>query len=416
MGYQVEMIDYREERDNLEELLQKINADLVIVGRGDGIPPTFIDSLRCPTLLWYGEHIAGNDEAALARLREVQYNAGVFDYVIWFGEEDLDSMRVLRDLGCNRIGYVYPCRFDQTIYRKLDLPKIYDVSFVGSLTPRRKQILETLARRFKVEFRNIWDVEEQVRFYNQSKIVLHINFAPFIATTSVNMRAFDIMGSGAFMLHEDVVFHKQFEDSKHLAYWHFNDVGNLVDKIEYYLTHEEERERIAAAGYRYVRENFSVDKTIQELLNQVDFSLRAPSLNGEGFGIAFDKWGRQTCSVNELHKALEPVTSAGYAHSFYERGRLYFQLQRWQKAAEFLEQSVEKDGHFISAMYLLALSYQRLNRLKEAVRELSRLLKVAPLHAEANLALGELYLALGDAEEGKYYKQKGSKLTPKQTS
>jgi tetratricopeptide (TPR) repeat protein len=416
MGYVVENIAFRENRGRLEELFKKINADLVIVLRGDGIPPSLIRDLSCPTVLWYGEVIAGNDESSMTRYYEVKYNAEAFDYVIWCGEEDLDNLEVLRTLGCSRIGYAYPCRLDPAIYRKLELPKLYDVSFVGSLTPRRKQILGALAQRFKVEFRNIWDVEEQVRFYNQSRIVLHINFAPFITTASINMRAFDIIGSGTFLLCEDGVFNKQLKDGEHLVYWRYNDIHDLAEKVRYYLDHEEEREKIAESGHHYVRQNFFIENFIKNLLNQVDFSLRAPGLRGKGHGVALDRWGRQTFSTNELQKALEPATSMRYQHSFYERGKLYFQLKRWRQAAYSLENAVEIESDFINAMHLLALSYVELKRPKDAAREFRRLLKVAPCHAQANLALGELYTALGDVEHGKYYKQKGMKLSPRLNS
>jgi tetratricopeptide (TPR) repeat protein len=416
MGYVVENIAFRDERDRLGELFQNINADMVIVIRGDGIPPGLIDSLSCPTVLWYGEYLHGNDEASLARQCELRHNAAVFDYAILFGEEEPEPMQVLRNLGCNRVECVYPHRFDPTIYRKLDLPKLYDVSFVGTLTPRRKQILETLTKRFNVEFRNIWNVEEQVHFYNQSKIVLHINAYPFILMASPNIRTFDVVGSGTFMITEDQVFHQQLKDREHLVYWRFNDVGDLTDKIEYYLAHEEERKQIAAAGYRYVCENFSTEKSIHDLLNEIDCSLPARAVRGEGFGVAFDKWGRQTFSMNELEKAVELGTSPSYAHSYYERGKIYFQIKRWEKAAEVLEQALEIYGHFIDAMYLLALSYQRLQRWRDAVRELRLLLQLEPFHAEANIALGKLYPALGDAERGEYYEQRGLKLAPKQTT
>lgn len=416
MGYMVEVIDYREERDKLGQLLQNVNADLVIVIRGEGIPPALIESLQCPTLLWYGEYIAGNDEAALARIREIRYNAAAFDYTIWWGKEETDALQVFLDHGFNRIEYFHPIRFDPAIYRKLDLPKIYDVSFVGTLTPRRKQILERLAKQFRVEFRNIWDVEELVRFFNQSKIVLHISFAPFITRTQLNLRVYDVVGSGTFMLTEDVVFHNILEDKKHLVYWRFNDIEDLVDKVRYYLTHEEEREKIAATGYEFLRENFTMERPIQDLLSFIDFSLRAPALAGKGYGVAFDKRGRQTLSMNELEKALEPLTSSGYPQSFYERAKLYYQLQQWEKSAELLEQALELNGHFVNAMYLLGLSYQRLQRHRDAARELRRLLKMSPLHAGANLALGEIYTALGDTKQATYYKQKGLKLTPRKTS
>ena len=412
MGYTVEMIDHREDRKKLPELFQNINADLVIVLRGDGIPPGLIDSLSCPTVLWYSENISGYEDSALGRLRELQYNSTVFDYVILTTEGDPDSLQVLRNLGCNRVGCVYPNRFDPTMYRKLNLPKFYDVFFVGTLTPRRKKILGTLAKRFKVEFRNIWDLEEQVRFYNQSKIVLHINAFHFLTMEHLNLRACDVMGCGTFMLHEDVVFHKQAEDRKHMVYWSFNDIDDLADIIEYYLSHEEERERIAESGYRFVRDNWSVDRVVQKFLSFFDLSIRAATLSGEGFGVASDKWGRRTKSKNELEKALEPVISPNYPHSFYERGKFYLQLHRWEKAAQLFEKSLEIDVDFADSIFLLSLSYQRLQRPSDALRLLRRLRKLKPFNAEVNLSLGELYTAMGVAEQGNYYKQKALKLAP----
>ncbi len=410
MGYIVDMVDYREHRDGLHELFRRINADLVIVGRGEGIPPGLIASLRCPTVLWYGEYIAGKDEYAITHLRELQYNASAFDYVIWLGDKDSDSIRILRNLGCSRVGYVYPCRYDPEVYKKLYLPKIYDVSFVGSITPRRDKILSTLAKKFKVEVRNIWDVEEQVRFFNQSKIVLHINFAQFIATRSVNMRTFDVLGSGSFMLHEDVLFHTPFQDGRHLSFWKFGDVNDLCRKIDYYLTNDTERERIAEEGYAFVKRSFSVDETIRQLLGQIDFSIHAPALNMKGCGIAFDKWGRETTSMNELHKALEPILSPQYVQSYFEQGKMYYELERWEEAAAFFEKAVEREATFVNAMYFLALTYVHLLRVNDAIRELKHLLEVAPFHAEANLALGELYSGTGDIELAEYYKQKGRKV------
>lgn len=45
------------------------------------------------------------------------------------------------------------------------------------------------------------------------------------------------------------------------------------------------------------------------------------------------------------------------------------------------------------------------------MRELKRLLKIAPFHHKANYTLGEIYVELGEEPElGKYYQQKGKKL------
>jgi spore maturation protein CgeB len=416
LGYTVDVIDYRENMDRLNELFERVNADLVIVSRGGGIHPKLIDSLQCPTILWFGEYMHGNDDHSRDRIRELRYNGWIFDYVVWGAEKNNETMQIMRNNGCSRVGYAYPCRFDPKIYRKMDLPKIYDVSFVGSITPRRKQILEILAKRFKVEVRNIWDLEEQVRFFNQSRIVLHINSFDFINIAGVNLRAFDVLGAGSFMLHEDLiyprVFDNEFTDKKHLSFWRYNDVNDLIKKIDYYLIHEEEREKITQEGYSFVHSNFSVEKTVHELIKRVDFELNAPSLNGPGFGASFDKWGRQTYSQNELIKNLELQLSPEYSQTYYCIGENYYTISMYDKASKALEKAIDMDGNYVKAMYLLALCYQKMNKPEKAIRELKRLLNIVPLHHQANQTLGEIYTEQGEEPGlGQYYKLKGEKLS-----
>lgn len=365
LGYSVDVIDYRENMDRLNELFAKINADLVIVSRGGGIPPKLIASLPCPSLLWFGEYMHGNDDHSRARMRELDYNGAAFDYVVWGTGNNIEAMQLMRNMACNRVGHAYSGRFDPKIYRKLNLPKSYDVSFVGSITPRRKLFLETLSKQFRLEVRNIWNLEEQVRFFNQSRIVLHINSFSFINITGINLRAFDVMGSGSFMLHEDSVypevFGKEFIDGRHLVFWQYNNINDLVKKIEYYLLQEEEREKIALEGHRFVHSNFSVKETVRALISRVDFALGSPSLNGPGFGVSFDKWGRQTYSLNELDKNLEIEISPQYPKTFYGVGESYYYLNMYQKACNALEIAVDMDGNYVQAMYLLSLCYRKLN-------------------------------------------------------
>ena len=413
LGYTTEVIDYRAEKDKLNSLLPKINADVVIAMPGEGIAPELIEQIQCPKLMWYGEYIHGCDAAAQERIKEVRFNAAAFDYVVWCGEDEPDAMQVMRNLDCSRVSYNFPCRFDGTKYRKLGLPKLYDVSFVGSLTPRRNRILGFLSKHFKVEYRNIWDIEEMVRFFNQSKIVLHINFDEFLTYATINQRTFDIVGSGTFMLNEDVVRHKLFTDKVHLVYWRFNDLADLRQKIEYYLAHDTEREHIAETGYQFVQNHFSVDDTFKKLLKKIDFSLLAPRLYKHGSGIALDKFGRPTGLKNEYHKAVEPLCSEKYPHHYFERGNIYFEIKLWEKAADCYEEALALNGNFIQAVFMLARCYKKLDRKKDAIRELHRVLTLSPFHAHATLELGHLYNQIGKHDKGAFYISKAEKLLPK---
>ena len=44
----------------------------------------------------------------------------------------------------------------------------------------------------------------------------------------------------------------------------------MVDKIKYYLTHDDEREAIAAAGLARVQSDFSYQYKLDEILKAID--------------------------------------------------------------------------------------------------------------------------------------------------
>ena len=49
----------------------------------------------------------------------------------------------------------------------------------------------------------------------------------------------------------------------------FSDVDDCASKIQYYLIHEEEREKIAKAGQAFVLENYSYFKLIGKLSEEL---------------------------------------------------------------------------------------------------------------------------------------------------
>ncbi|WP_026517149.1 CgeB family protein [Butyrivibrio sp. MC2021] len=84
----------------------------------------------------------------------------------------------------------------------------------------------------------------------------------------IPLRCMDIMGCGGFLLtnyQEDFLhFFEPFED-----YVYFESRKDLMDKIEYYLTHEEERNRIAKSGYEKIKANHTYRLRLEEILDIV---------------------------------------------------------------------------------------------------------------------------------------------------
>lgn len=102
-------------------------------------------------------------------------------------------------------------------------------------------------------------------FYN-SKI--NLNITSRTIESGVSQRVFDILACGGFCLtNYQPEIAALFEDGKELVM--YTDTKDLLQKVEYYLNHEEERLQIAQAGQEKVRNCFSIESRIAELINSI---------------------------------------------------------------------------------------------------------------------------------------------------
>jgi SAM-dependent methyltransferase len=68
-------------------------------------------------------------------------------------------------------------------------------------------------------------------------------------------RVCETLGRGGFMIHPYIKgMEEEFTDGEHLVYYEYNDWDGLKEKIDYYLEHPDERERIRRAGHERVKE------------------------------------------------------------------------------------------------------------------------------------------------------------------
>lgn len=145
----------------------------------------------------------------------------------------------------------------------------------------RITVLNTLAEHYTVDLYTKSDcsfihhvrTHQGVDYYTDmnkifylSKINLNVTL-PSIET-GLPQRILDIMGSGGFVLTN---YQQEIDDyfmiGKEIEV--FRDIDELMEKTSYYLSHEEERLRIAMNGYLKVRENFSYTHQLQQILQTV---------------------------------------------------------------------------------------------------------------------------------------------------
>lgn len=158
------------------------------------------------------------------------------------------------------------------LYKKWNLPKIYDVSFVGRCYGERKNFVNTLKRQGIniATFGQGWESDNRVsqadliKIYNQSKISLNISVASKEDKIQIKGRDFEAPGCGSLLLTRDAEeIAEYFVPGEEIIT--YQDVNDATEKIKYYLKNEDERERIAKNGYERIMRAHTIKKRLLEV-------------------------------------------------------------------------------------------------------------------------------------------------------
>jgi spore maturation protein CgeB len=200
-------------------------------------------------------------------------------------------------------------------YQKMELPLIYDVTFVGKPHGIRRQLIHFIMEAgFNVHtWGSGWETgrlsqEEMVRVFNQSRINLNFSsssrypkkvetlirifekrnrmlgrqlrrvYGTFYKLdqsfqiqdpqAQIKARNFEIPGCGGFLLTGMAENLKQYyEIGKEIVT--FDSVDDLIQKIRYYLSHEEDRAAIATAGYDRTIRCHTYEQRFHQIFRQI---------------------------------------------------------------------------------------------------------------------------------------------------
>ena len=107
---------------------------------------------------------------------------------------------------------------------------------------------------------------EMPKIFHLSKI--NLNFTSKPIRTGIPLRLWDILGAGGFaMTNYQSEIPEYFEVGKDLDTYASEE--ELVQKIRYYLEHEEERKEIARNGYQKAKERYSLELRVKQILQIV---------------------------------------------------------------------------------------------------------------------------------------------------
>lgn len=220
-------------------------------------------------------------------------------------------LELAKILGARESILFYPGMPSWIAHAVENIPQDIDVVFVGSISPsqhvRRLALLESLAEAAAQENFSLalhLSCDERLlspairRYYKppvygiamhkalrRGKIVFDTrgtiglrrpdgSYALDLAGgDTANMRLFEATGGGSLVLTDSLPgLTRLFEPNKEIATFH--DEDEMVSKIKYYLSHEEERKNIAIAGKKRCLEEWNMKRRVHAFLNIAQSALR----------------------------------------------------------------------------------------------------------------------------------------------
>ncbi|MEW9700299.1 DUF3880 domain-containing protein [Paenibacillus sp. SI8] len=259
-------------------LAGELRPHLVLVMNGLHVFPedhaNHIDQVRnmgIKTAIWFADDPYFTDHTASL--------APHYDYVF---THELSCIAFYRELGCGQVHYL-PLAVNTDVFKPMHVGPAYqsDICFIGNGFPNRialfDRITPFLADKKVMLAGALWDrlnqyallqagiklhwvpIEESVKYYNGAKIVINIHRLTFdeiynknsrnLPGFSINPRTYEISACGTLQItdhrHDLDQYYTPGQDIET-----FDTPDELVQKMQYYLTHEEDRMRIVTKGLR----------------------------------------------------------------------------------------------------------------------------------------------------------------------
>ncbi|MBK18431.1 MAG: hypothetical protein CMM52_06305 [Rhodospirillaceae bacterium] len=291
-------LDLEKTNKRLIEAVRKQVPDIIWIEKGNMILPRTLKHLRqlCPNaqLVSYTDDDMYN---SINRSWAYRFGVKLYDTIFTTKSYNADPGE-LPSFGAQKVIMVDKA-YDPAHHMPVELtPEEHswlddDVGFIGSFEEPRAEDMLFLAKngiRVRV-WGNGWDGYDpkEPNLVIERRALVNTNNNPLyskgICATKINLaflrkanrdlqtdRSIEIPACGAFMMAEYSDEHAAlFEEDKESVY--FRSREELVEKIQYYLSHEEEREQIATAGrLRCLNDDYSQKGRVKYMLEALTAS------------------------------------------------------------------------------------------------------------------------------------------------
>lgn len=199
--------------------------------------------------------------------KKIEKQATHYDFIFSAQKEGAEKLRRRKKINASWI----PLACDSEIHKKINIEKKIDIAFVG--TQGKKSLRGVLLRKLREKYPNSFlgtaAYTEMAEIYSSSKIGFNYSI-----NNDINMRIFEIMSCGSLLLTNAIKTNglgELFKDREHLVI--YRSKRELFKLIDHYLSHDEERERIADQGHDLVIRKHTYADRLRAMFEYMGYEL-----------------------------------------------------------------------------------------------------------------------------------------------
>jgi spore maturation protein CgeB len=154
-----------------------------------------------------------------------------------------------------------------------DYPTRAQIGFIGSvydnIWPYRKKLVDWLAATYGDKFEHFGQ-DGKIRHDELNRLCATLKIVVGDSVRSPRYwsnRIYEITGRGGFIIHPMTEgLDEEFTPYEHFIPYEYGDFKGLKEKIDYFLTHDAEREKIRLAGFEHCKTNHTYGHRVREML------------------------------------------------------------------------------------------------------------------------------------------------------
>ncbi|MBU2704020.1 spore maturation protein CgeB [Sporomusaceae bacterium BoRhaA] len=281
---------YKEMNENIKKIYLDFNPDLVFLTNGAGLKTDLLRFMKKKTKIvtWLFDSVKRDF------MIKTHKNFCYYDRVFVFESDDIPYIK--KQFGIE--AEYCPIGYNNKKYFPQEIPKDIDIIFVGNASEKRVNILRKAAEYvfnhhltmriygnwydekhfwkkyqfkkhnpvlFKYIINNKIVPGKVADLYRRSRICLNIHAA---VHSGINPRTFDILGTRSFeLLDERENYNDLIRPNIDVAI--YKNADDLINKIDYYLAHKNERLQISNNGYECVKDKLSIGNCLENIFSTI---------------------------------------------------------------------------------------------------------------------------------------------------